>query len=189
MLLDDGKTDKIYEYLEQQNVPEPGSRDRIKTGNYLLDYILNSKLVIADDSGIPVTVDAIIPEKLPVDDKALCTVLLNLIDNALEASKFVEQSDIHISLKCINKYFITKITNRTAGNIMQCNPKLNTVKNNKNKHGYGLRIVRDIIDRGNGMFEIDSADNNFTVTVMLPLQDDLKVSACEYTDSIKTSAN
>ena len=58
----------------------------IKTGNVMVDAILNSKISLARARHIGVTADACIPVKLSMSGLDLCIILGNLFDNAIEAS-------------------------------------------------------------------------------------------------------
>ena len=56
----------------------------IETGNVRLDAILNSKISLARSLEIGVNVKVVLPPRLPVTDYDLCTLLGNLLDNAIE---------------------------------------------------------------------------------------------------------
>jgi len=57
----------------------------IKTGNVMADAILNSKLNVAEKMNIKLNVKANVPDKLPMSDVELCSMLGNILDNAVEA--------------------------------------------------------------------------------------------------------
>ncbi|MDR2615641.1 MAG: GHKL domain-containing protein, partial [Oscillospiraceae bacterium] len=57
----------------------------IKSGNVMVDAILNSKLSLAKTRGIAIEAKAIVPESFAVNDVDLCVVIGNLLDNAMEA--------------------------------------------------------------------------------------------------------
>ena len=52
-------------------------------------------------------------------------------------------------------------------NILSLNPELNTTKDDKQLHGIGLKSVRDIIEKHEGIFNITQNDEWFTVEIML----------------------
>lgn len=61
-------------------------RPVIQSGNETMDIILNSKLSEAAGHGIAVeTVRAQAPESLPQSDAELCSLVMNIMDNAIEA--------------------------------------------------------------------------------------------------------
>ena len=57
----------------------------IKTGNVMADAVLNSKLSVAEQKGIRLNVKAHIPNGVALTDVELCSILGNLLDNAMEA--------------------------------------------------------------------------------------------------------
>jgi len=57
----------------------------IKTGNVMVDAILNSKISLIQSKKITVNVKAIVPPKLIISETDLCTIIGNLLDNAMEA--------------------------------------------------------------------------------------------------------
>ena len=62
-------------------------RPVVQGGNEMLDVILNGKLSADDAAGIAVElVRAQAPATLPLTDAELCSLMLNLLDNALEAA-------------------------------------------------------------------------------------------------------
>lgn len=56
----------------------------LKTGNLMVDAILNSKLSLAINKKININAKATVPEKLQLADIDLCVIIGNLMDNAKE---------------------------------------------------------------------------------------------------------
>ena len=68
---------------QNENVP-----DILQSGNRMIDIILNGRLAAAKAAGIDVEIlSAQAPETLPMRDADLCSLMLNLIDNAIAAAK------------------------------------------------------------------------------------------------------
>lgn len=57
----------------------------LKTGNIMVDAILNSKLSLAKREHIAIDATAHVPKELRVSEIDLCVALGNLLDNAMEA--------------------------------------------------------------------------------------------------------
>lgn len=169
MLLREGRRQELEEYLERQTSQRLDLQPEIVTGNRLMDYVLNTKLTEAGKWKIPLKVDALIPGNLSLDDEVLCTILLNLLDNAVEAGSREQDPDIRVVLKCVNDYLVVKIGNRVSENILEKNPYLKTTKEPSGRHGHGIRIVKDLVKKQEGLYEIFMDGNYFVVTVMLPL--------------------
>lgn len=89
--LDLGEYDKLSDYISHLNQEVSDIDTVIKTGNVMLDAILNSKISIARTKNIEVNTKVLLPPTLSISDYDLCTILGNLLDNAIEAC--AEQSD------------------------------------------------------------------------------------------------
>ena len=65
----------------------------IKTGNVMVDAILNSKISVAASKGIAVEAKAVVPEKLDtaLSEVDVCLIVGNLMDNAIEACMKIRQ--------------------------------------------------------------------------------------------------
>ena len=100
----DGKT---AEYLDGLMGENEKIRPVIQSGNEMLDIILNGKLSAAADAGITVElVRTNAPGKLPLTDAELCSLVMNLLDNALEAAAAgVEQPYIKLDF-CVREHFL-----------------------------------------------------------------------------------
>ena len=85
-LLKEKKYDKLDGYLNDVLGTQLSSKQNIHTGNTLMDYIINRKLQEAQKNHIVTCSEILVPSQLPLSDDTLCTILLNLLDNAIEAS-------------------------------------------------------------------------------------------------------
>jgi sensor histidine kinase regulating citrate/malate metabolism len=168
-LLKEQKHEELEHYLEEITGEKLASISTISTGNVLMDYLLNKKMKETQKYHIKTYTEILVPEQLHVNDDVLCTILLNLLDNAIEASRQEESSDIHITIKCIPDYLICKISNKVNRDILLENPNLHTTKSDPQNHGLGMKIIKDAVDSCNGIFHTSMEDNYFTASVMLPL--------------------
>ena len=57
----------------------------VKTGNVMVDAILNSKLSLIKAREIPLKVKASVPARTGIGEVELCVIIGNLLDNALES--------------------------------------------------------------------------------------------------------
>ena len=85
--------EKTRKYLLDLNADLTCVDTVIKTGNVMVDAILNSKLSLVRSKGIYVNARAVVPSDLQISEIDLCVIIGNLLDNALEAC--VAQSPGH----------------------------------------------------------------------------------------------
>ena len=70
----------------------------IDTGNKAVDFILNSKLLVAREKGIEVKSSVGMMPNLYVNDMDLCTLLANLLDNSIEACQLFQKENPFIKV-------------------------------------------------------------------------------------------
>jgi sensor histidine kinase regulating citrate/malate metabolism len=88
-----GKTEEMKRYLDDLSCDLEKIDTVIKTGNLMIDAILNSKIAIASTKGINVNVKATVPQAMKIPDLDLCVILGNLLDNAIEGCESLENTD------------------------------------------------------------------------------------------------
>ena len=141
----------------------------IKTGNPMMDAILNSKISLAASKNIKVIADAYIPVKLQLSEIDLCCIIGNLFDNAIEASVKLPEEErlIRVYMDLRNTQLYISFTNFTAGKKMKKEGKL--FRSTKGKgHGFGLIRIDAIVERLDGYISRNSEDGAFTTEILLP---------------------
>lgn len=169
-LLKQQKYEQLMTYVSDVLGNTFESTPNVTTGNTMVDSILNTKLIIANKFNVRTSLDIVVPEDVVFNETALCTILLNLLDNAIEASLSVETPEISITIKYVRNYLVCRVSNKVTSNILQINPKLRTTKEDSKKHGFGLPIIRQTLKHEDGLLDIVVKDQNFIATAMLPLQ-------------------
>lgn len=127
----------------------------IHTGNNTVDIILNSKVNVAQYHGITCTINAKITEKIGISDIDLSVILGNLIDNAIDAALKEDDKNIHIQISQIKEILVIKIINSFSGEKII----FKTAKNNSLLHGIGLKSVKHLVNKYNGIFSIELKNN------------------------------
>ncbi len=133
----------------------------------MLDLLLTQKVSEARQQGIHVVTCISLPASIEFSGEDLCGLLMNLLDNAIDASKKETAGDILISLHVIKAYLQIEVRNRVSQGILPGNPNLDTTKANAAQHGIGLKVVRSIVKKHNGMLDFQEKDGYFCVTALL----------------------
>ncbi len=168
-LVKEKKYDELEHFLNQEIEHKFELMEEFHTGNRLVDYILTQKVNEARSTGIHVMTNVLLPGSLNIQEQDLCALLLNLIDNAIEASKKEEQGDIHITIGIVKKYLSVQIKNKSSVDVLVHNPTLKTIKSDSIYHGFGLQIIRQIVQKYNGIFDASMESGYFCISVMLAL--------------------
>ena len=139
-----------------------------KTGNSVIDSILNLKLHEATINDIHVELKVQIPEQLDIDSFDLTIILCNLLDNAIEATqKLNSEKEINISLIYDRRRLIISVENTYIGNLKKKKEQLFTSKEDEYTHGVGLKNVGMIVEKYKGTVDISYDDDWFKIYIML----------------------
>ena len=173
--------EKVSDYLEQLIGQMNEIRPIVQSGNQILDIIINGKLGISVEKGINVEiVRSQAPDKLPISDDRLCSLITNILDNAITAasSSAIEKPYIKLDFHCKNNNFIFSCENsmnpeecRYAKN--SCLSKSDSELKQKtpvSSHGYGLKIIKRIMSNYNDMLSIAAEGNVFKLSIILPVE-------------------
>ena len=96
--LEMGQTQQLQNYIRELTEDYNTIDIALRTGNSMLDAILNSKLSIIRARDIRVDVTAEGPSSIPVSDVDLSVMIGNLLDNAMEACLKVPREQRFIRL-------------------------------------------------------------------------------------------
>ena len=92
------------------------------TANFAVNSILQDTASKAKAAGIAFTAEAQIPEKLPLSHQDLCALLMNLLDNALEAAAQVEEPSqrfLRLRLSLQKGFLAVRCENSYTGKLCQ----------------------------------------------------------------------
>ncbi len=167
-LLAEKKYDALDAYMQDVIGSKLSSIGEVQTGNTLMDYILNEKIREARKKKLKLCTEILIPANLKLSEDSLCTILLNLLDNAIEASLGEDNPDIRVFIRCTQGYLTIRVKNRISFDVLAENPALASTQKNKSQHGFGIKIIRNTVREQNGILNFDSEGGYFSATVMLP---------------------
>lgn len=159
---------EVAAYLDELLGQNEKIRPVIQSGNEMLDIILNGKLSAAADAGINVEIVRMqAPEKLPLSDAELCSLLVNIMDNAVAAASAagVEQPYIRLDAHLKSGFFVFSCKNSAAREWMQGKKEQETGPT----HGLGLKIIRQISERYGDLMETERGTDDYKVMLAIPL--------------------
>lgn len=114
-----------------------------------------------------------IPGELPFDKADICALLSNALDNAIEAclKLNVEERQIVLEARERKGMFAVSVKNpylaaENEGIQKQGLPK--TSKKDRKNHGYGLKSIKEIVERNHGSMEITAEEGTFELFFYLP---------------------
>ena len=175
-LLHDKDYDKLQAYFDHL-AAHTNVFTTIQTGNRAMDAILNTKAAEAAARSVTLEAKCAVPPELPIEDTKLCSLLFNLLDNAIEAAAASDPKAVEISLLRKESLLLLRVRNTIAPDAAVRHLPLHTTKPDKAAHGYGVQIIRQIVAEYNGTFQYASEDGWFTAEIMLTLEDGRKEAA------------
>ncbi|MCL1918317.1 MAG: GHKL domain-containing protein [Peptococcaceae bacterium] len=142
------------------------------TGNIAFDSIINYKFRNAKKDNIKLDLRMSVPPILNVEVADIVTIWGNLLDNALEAVAKVNEKSIKLDVEFGKGILFAKIENSFNGEIKYLEEKAGEEKQivslkDDDKHGYGLKNIRQSIEKYNGYMKIIHTDTVFSVGVFL----------------------
>lgn len=164
-----GDMEGMERYLEELEQELDRVDTLVKSGNLMADAILNSKLTLARRNGIAVNCKARLPERLPVEDVDLCVILGNLLDNAVEACRQVEEADRFLRIyMAVNKtQFYLSIQNSAKEE--PGFDERNYISRKRGNHGLGMKRVRTALDKYQGYLKLANEPGIFAAEATMPL--------------------
>lgn len=171
--LSQGNYQKLDSYLDELADDLDTVDTVIKTGNVMADAILNSKLGTAEKLGVRLNVKANVPEGIAMSDVELCSVLGNMLDNAVEACASLPEEErfIRIYIGRLKGSFYLSVQN-SAGEIRKEKGTYLTTKEDpsENMHGYGLFRIDRVAKKYGGYVNRQNEEGIFATELMIPLQ-------------------
>ena len=167
--LEAGEVEKARTFLDEINDTLVKVDTVIKTGNTMVDAILNSKISLMNTKAIRVDATAHVPSTLAIADVNLCVMIGNLLDNAMEACEALpaEARFVRIYISVKGNHLYMSFTN-SAGKKQQ---KIGNIfaSTKGTDHGFGLSRVDALVEQYGGYLTRASEDGGYTTEVILPL--------------------
>lgn len=141
----------------------------IKTGNVMADAILNSKLTVAQKMNVQLNVKANVPEALPMSDVELCSVLGNMLDNAVEACGTLPEEErfMRVYIGKLKGQLYLSVQN-SAGKVRK--EKGSYLSTKEGEHGYGLFRIDRVAKKYGGYVNRQNEEGIFATEIMIPLK-------------------
>ena len=161
------EVEETNKYLDSMKNFMTNPEEYVKTGNDVVDSLLNYKIQKANEVLNVVETKISIPEQLRLRSFDLNVLLGNLLDNAIDASMQTEDKKLKITIKLDKGILFLNICNSCQ---MIADEKKNfweTTKEDKANHGIGLKNVRRIVEKYHGDITFFYENNIIQTDVMM----------------------
>ena len=168
-----GDYESVTKYLSELGAAAEETKVIVSTGNPAIDATISAKLMLANKRGISVTHSISIPENISLKATDVCSVIMNLLDNAIEASSEMPENERWMEFSLLKKKGMLTfiVSNSCKGKYEYSGEKLQTTKKDPSVHGIGLNRVDSIVKKYNGYLLMAPQTSTFKVTVLLPMEE------------------
>lgn len=148
------------------------------TNNKIIDAIVFNKLETCKLEGINLELDIKIPREIPMDEFDICVIYGNLLDNAIESCKKINNGiNKYIKLKTLIKgdYLFLNIKNSSVEKISLKEGNFITTKKDKSNHGIGINSIKNSVNKYGGEVKIDFTEFEFNVSIIINISKNDKI--------------
>lgn len=168
LLADKAGNTEISDYLKDLTFDSLNS-PLIDCGNKIISSIINLECIKAAEKDVKINPQIIVPPELPFKESDLCSLLTNIIDNAIdgcETNNWPKEVSVQIFTK--NEELIICVSNPTD-KPPDFVKKIATTKSDNINHGHGMKIIKKLMEKYNGFYNCSIEDGVFTFEGSLSL--------------------
>lgn len=136
--IDENDIQSLKKFIDEEDKNIAAQTFYVRTGNTVVDVIVNTKQKIAEEKVIRFTINAIMPKECVITEMDIVCILGNLLDNAIEACEEQDEKYINVIIKEVKKMLFIKVVNSYD---KEFNNEMKTTKEDKIYHGIGLNVT------------------------------------------------
>ena len=139
------------------------------TGNETIDALVSVKAERMKNEDIKFKHSIFMASTSNIDIYDMCIILGNLLDNAIEASRCVQDKNrnIELNIRQHEKHISLSVCNTVDRKVQIEDNKIRTTKKNKELHGFGIMSIKEIAEKYNGNCTFKQEGDKFQAVVML----------------------
>lgn len=157
-LLHQGEYEKAEKMLGTLTEAVASTAEYVYCGDPVFNAIMGETERTCREKGVELKYDLEIPEKLKLDPVAICSIFSNLTRNALTAAEeTVKTGEAFLSIKAAVKGDYLHICVE--------NSRVVAAPRKEGRKGYGLEILKDLVERNHGQIDIEPDGGVFRVNI------------------------
>ena len=151
-LLQNGDQREALAYIESVQEPLQCKMIPVHTGVDIVDTVIYEAKEKAEQRNILLQVETpILPSELKIEDRELCVLCANLLDNALKAAK--EQTKLNIAIAA--GFLVIEMENDYKEKpLVKNNHFVSETEQGSLAHGWGMKIIEQIVEKYHGELTI-----------------------------------
>lgn len=159
--------EEFDKYLEKIEGRIEAFGNKISVNNSIVDAVLNKYLVEAEQKHIYMEVKGHFPTECSISAFDLCTIVSNLLSNAIEAAHRCGGDQVQISFRYNEQEIFISVENDYDGVILFDGDVMKTRKDDKSSHGFGLESIEECVKRNGGYMNIQTENCRFKTMLLL----------------------
>ncbi len=169
-MADNNDIDNLKKYLGEIIKSGTVSENVIDTHNVIINAILNTKYYEAASKDIVMVMKLNDLSHVILQNDDLVVLLSNLLNNAIEATeKCDEKKIIYIKMEQEEDGLILSVKNPyNHVNMKKGDEYVSSKDNSLGNHGIGLKNIKKVVEKYNGVFAIQDKANLFNVAITIP---------------------
>ena len=166
-LLQNGDQREALAYIESVQEPLQCKMIPVHTGVDIVDTVIYEAKEKAEQRNILLQVETpILPSELKIEDRELCVLCANLLDNALKAAK--EQIKLNIAIAA--GFLVIEMKNDYKEKpLVKNNHFVSEREQDSSAHGWGMKIIEQIVEKYHGELSI-RVDMQVSTEILLDVQ-------------------
>ena len=166
-LLQNGDQREALAYIESVQEPLQCKMIPVHTGVDIVDTVIYEAKEKAEQRNILLQVETpILPSELKIEDRELCVLCANLLDNALKAAK--EQIKLNIAIAA--GFLVIEMKNDYKEKpLVKNNHFVSEREQDSSAHGWGMKIIEQIVGKYQGELSI-RVDMQVSIKILLDVQ-------------------
>lgn len=173
---------KIVDYIDALMQGLAGEQQVYCTGNEMLDIVLTTSGKRANKAGIDFQVENDGVNLGFIADQDVCSMMMNLFDNATESCQRSENKQILVQMYVYEgRFHVIKVTNSCDVKPRKIRDAYQSSKEHQEHHGFGMRSIARTVKNYNGRMEtyFDAQGRTFQTLLVFPAEQPIPVTARE----------
>ncbi len=170
-LLREGQADQAGSYLDGLTQRLNSEAPAVYTGNSVVNAILSATLPRAKGQGIHVETQVEVPEHLSIPDTDLAVLLMNLLENAVEANQQAPEGAekwMRVTMHIRRQYLYVGIENARFAAVEPEERLFHSTKGD-GRHGYGLKAAQSVAQAYSSELRLVADSGTFSASTALLL--------------------
>lgn len=149
----------------------PTFKSFVTTNNIAFDAVINSKLTVCEQKRIYLEIKVMQNSVDKFDYTDTGILFGNLLDNAIEAASLSDEKKMSLEVEKRGEYLSVLVRNSINGSVLETNKNLETTKSDKDIHGIGIKSIKSVVKKYDGMIDFFEENGEFCCHIMLNIEE------------------